>query len=297
MNPSIPTRIPAGLALALLLTTVTPPAALAVPANDLLAGAVVVSSLPFAEVLDVTTATSDADDAQVNESCGAPVTNNSVWYQYTAGPSDGAIVVDVSESDFNAGAIIAIGGPGNLETVACAPHITVTTLTPGTVYYILAFDDTGKGGVLNIKIRAEPRPAVDLRVKRRGKVDAMGYAQVRVAYRCTGSDYLYVAQQLVQIVKSAVVDGAEGSDEVCDGKWNLATPVIVPYSGAFIPKRVAVLASAVACSDVDCDFVDASRAVRLRFSEMSLGESVAVTADRPPTSDRPLYRKSNRPGS
>jgi len=55
------------------------------PPNDLISGATVVSALPFLQTLDTTAATTDANDAQVNESCGAPFTNNSVWYKFTAG--------------------------------------------------------------------------------------------------------------------------------------------------------------------------------------------------------------------
>src|SRR6476469_9449519 len=69
----------------------------AVPTNDTIAGATPISALPFTATLDTTQATTDADDASINANCGAPATEASVWYSYTAS-ADGAVVIDVSQS-------------------------------------------------------------------------------------------------------------------------------------------------------------------------------------------------------
>ena len=116
---------------ALVLTTVVgtaAPALAAPPGNDTYAGRTVVGSVPFTQSLDTTEATTDADDAELNAQCGAPVTDASVWYQVTAA-ADGGMVVDVSQSSFSAGAIVATGSPGNWTVVACAPG-TVGWRTP-----------------------------------------------------------------------------------------------------------------------------------------------------------------------
>ena len=136
--------------------------AAAPPPNDLIGGATVVSALPFTRTLDTTGATTDANDAQVNATCGAPVTNNSVWYKFTAGPSDTLLAVDTTGSTFSSGVIIATGAPGALTTQACGPVTARAAVASGKTYYILAFDDTGSGGTLHISIHgAGPVPAND----------------------------------------------------------------------------------------------------------------------------------------
>jgi hypothetical protein len=65
--------------LALVLSALGVSALAAPPANDTFANATQ-ALIRFSEVLDTTEATTDSDDAQLNESCGAPATDASVWY-------------------------------------------------------------------------------------------------------------------------------------------------------------------------------------------------------------------------
>jgi len=93
------------LAAVLLMALQALPAIAAPPSNDTIGGATVVS-LGFSQTLDTTEATTDADDAQLNATCGAPATDASVWYSFTA-TADGGVVVDVSQSDYSAGVLVA----------------------------------------------------------------------------------------------------------------------------------------------------------------------------------------------
>jgi hypothetical protein len=132
------------------------------PPNDLIGGATVVSTLPFSDTVDTTAATTDANDTQVNQSCGAPATNNSVWYTFTAGPSDTLLAVDTTGSTFSSGVIIATGTPGALTTRACGPTTAKLAVASGTTYYIMVFDDSGSGGTLHISMHGPgPVPAND----------------------------------------------------------------------------------------------------------------------------------------
>ncbi len=132
------------------------------PPNDLIGGATAVSALPFSATVDTTGATTDANDVQVDQTCGAPATNNSVWYTFTAGPNDALLAVDTTGSTFSSGVIIATGAPGALTTHACGPVTAKVAVVSGTTYYILAFDDAGSGGTLHISIHgAAPAPAND----------------------------------------------------------------------------------------------------------------------------------------
>jgi len=90
-----------------------------VPPNDKAVHAAVVSALPFSATLDTTGATTDANDVQVNQDCGAPVTNNSVWYTFTAGTHDKLLAVDTTGSTYSSGVIIATGVPGALTNEDC----------------------------------------------------------------------------------------------------------------------------------------------------------------------------------
>src|SRR5262245_31008634 len=70
----------------------------AAPANDTFEGAVS-APLGFSQMLDTTEATTDEDDAQLNQ-CGGSATDASVWYAITLA-SEGYVVVDVSQSDYS----------------------------------------------------------------------------------------------------------------------------------------------------------------------------------------------------
>src|SRR6266508_6987922 len=127
------------LAAALLVALQAAPAAAAPPSNDTFGGATVVS-LGFSETLNTTEATTDADDAQLNASCGAPATDASVWYVLTP-VADVQVVIDVSQSDYSAGVLVGVGSQGNLSTVTCGPGAVSFFAAAGTTYYVLAIDD------------------------------------------------------------------------------------------------------------------------------------------------------------
>ena len=132
------------------------------PSNDLISGATAIPALPFTDTVDTTGATTDATDVQANNSCGAPFTNNSVWYTFTAGPGDTALAVDTTGSTFSSGVIIATGTPGALTTRACSPVSSRVATTSGTTYYIMVFADFGSGGTLHLSVHGPgPVPAND----------------------------------------------------------------------------------------------------------------------------------------
>jgi hypothetical protein len=132
------------------------------PSNDLISGATVVSSLPFSATLDTTGATTDAVDAQANQACGAPATNNSVWYSFTAGPGDTLLAVDTTGSTFSSGVLIATGTPGALTTQSCGPITSKVAVASGTTYYVMVFADFGPGGTLHLSMHGSgPVPAND----------------------------------------------------------------------------------------------------------------------------------------
>src|SRR5919106_5531136 len=193
-----------GLAAGMLMFVQTSTAVTAPPSNDTFGGATVVS-LGFSEQLDTTEATTDADDAQLNATCGAPATDASVWYAFTAA-ADGGVVIDVSQSDYSAGVLVGIGTQGNLDTVACGPGTVGFFAAAGTTYYVLAIDDQfdggGNGGTLRISFNeAPPPPTVDIVVDPVGTVDPRtGVAELTGTYTCTNADFIDVFGDVSQAV-------------------------------------------------------------------------------------------------
>ena len=140
----------------------------AAPSNDTADGAVAITSLPFDATVDVSQATTDADDTALNQQCGAPATLGSVWYSYTA-PSDGTappgVVLDVSQSSYSAGVIVAESdGSGGWYVDTCGPGTVGFQVVPGAQYRILAFNDTpgATGGsiVLHASVATVPPPTL-----------------------------------------------------------------------------------------------------------------------------------------
>jgi hypothetical protein len=180
------------VALALSALGVSTPAALAAPPlNDTFSNATPVAT-GFNEVLDTAQATTDSDDAQLNESCGAPATDASVWYVLQG--TDEGVVIDVSQSNYSAGVLVGTGTQGNLETVTCGQGTVGFFGVAGTTYYVLAIDDqfdgSGNGGLLNISFNLlPPPPTVDFAVSRFGTVNGRtGVATISGTYTCTNGD-------------------------------------------------------------------------------------------------------------
>ena len=247
------------------------PAYAAAPDNDLSAGATAVT-LGFSETLDTSEATTDAQDAQLNENCGAPATDASVWYAYEAA-ADGGVVVDVSESDYTAGVLVGVGTPGALETVACGPDTTAFNATAGTTYYLLAIDDQfdgiGNGGTLRIAVApAPPPPTIDLTVDPVGHVDQRtGVARLSGTFSCTDAEFLDVFGDLKQAVGRFVVRGsfgffADGAD--CDGAAHPWSATVTPDNGKFAGGKAAAVTFTFACGPFECAEGFAEHQVRLR---------------------------------
>lgn len=244
------------------------PASAAVPSNDVITGAKAITTLPFEEVVDTTEATTDAEDAAINANCGAPATNGSVWYTLTAGDSP-AYVIDVSKSDYSAGAIVATGTPGNLSIVACGPQTLGFMATPGETYYIMAFSDTPEvvGGQLSFTIRESgPAPKISMTVNDTGRVNKAGVATLSGTYTCVGdADFMVLDGTLQQEQAGGVqVRGNfAAADLTCGGTFDWSADVTAD-SGKFARGLSATFAFTGACNAVGCNSYDTIEVVRLR---------------------------------
>lgn len=243
------------------------PASAAVPSNDTIAGATVISSVPFSETVDTTEATTDAEDAAINANCGAPATNGSVWYSLTA--SAAAYVVDVSQSTFTAGVIVATGTPGNLSIVTCGPRSVGFETVAGTTYYLMAFSDNPDvvGGQLSISVtESTPAPKVSMVINEVGRVDGRtGAATVSGTYTCEGqADFGFLQGRLSQKQGNIHVVGDFAQDGLtCGGtfKWEAT---ITPESGKFKRGDAASIAVVVGCNQLGCNSYETLDVIRLK---------------------------------
>ena len=226
-----------------------------VPTNDTVAGATPISALLFTDTLDTTQATTDAGDAALNANCGAPATEASVWYTYTA-PADGTIVVDVSQSNYSAGVIIATGTPGSLSLLDCGPGVVPESVTAGETLYIMAFDDTagsGNGGTLQISVdNAPPPPDLSVTVDPVGRFNThTGVATISGSVTCTGGDFVDLETDLRQKVGRVSITGSGFTELPCDGTYRWSIDVLGD-NGRFGGGKVATVDISFACGAVFC---------------------------------------------
>lgn len=245
------------------------PAALAAaPSNDVSSGATAVS-IGFSETLDTTEATTDAEDAQLNASCGAPATDASVWYTITG--TDQFVIVDVSLSDYSAGVLVGVGTPGSLTTVACGPGTTGFFASAGTTYYVLAIDDqqdgSGNGGQLNISFSTIPNsPTLAITVNPKGKVNTRsGVATISGTFTCTDADFVDLFVDARQNVGRFTIFGSGETFDFgnCDGSAHPWSAQVIPQNGKFAGGKTATISTAYACGTFECAFGYAEQKVQL----------------------------------
>lgn len=263
-------KLLAVLALALGTLGVSVPSALAAPPlNDTFAGAKA-AAIGFSEVVDTREATTDSEDTQLNQSCGAPATDASVWY--TLAGSDQWVVIDVSQSNYTAGVLVGVGSQGNLQTVACGPGAVAFYTDPETTYYVLAIDDQfdggGNGGELHISFNdVPPPPKVEITLDPVGKVNARtGVARVSGTFTCTDGDFIELFGEARQNVGRFTVIGSFGAFDsgTCDGTPHNWSADVIPFNGKFAGGKTMTVTFAFSCGLFQCGDGFVERQVMLR---------------------------------
>jgi hypothetical protein len=247
------------------------PVLAAPPSNDVFSGATVIPGLPYNETLDTSEATTDAADAELNEGCGAPETDASVWYEFTP-TADVAVLVDVSASDYTAGVIVATGEPGAFGPVeTCGPGSVVFSAMAGTTYFLLIFDDqddgAGNGGTLELSVtEAPPPPEIDITVDPVGTFDPQtGSVTLTGTVTCTEGAFAFIDIQLTQRVGRFTVRGFGFVETVCDGTAQPWTAEIFGDTGLFKGGQAVAVAFGQACDEnFNCGFTFEETTVRLR---------------------------------
>jgi hypothetical protein len=245
------------------------PAALAAaPSNDAFGGATSISSLPFSDSLDTTEATTDSDDTEANQDCGAPATEASVWYKLAG--DDSGVLVDVSNSDYSAGVIVVTGTPGSFSLVTCGPGSVAFTADSGTTYYILAFDDTtgsGNGGQLSLDVSEFSPATVDaISVNGTAKFHKDGSATVTGTVTCSG-DVVYseIDLSMTQSVGRVRINGFGFTNGfACDGTAQPWSVDVNGDNGLFKGGKAKVSVDAFVCDLITCSDTFTSANVNLK---------------------------------
>jgi hypothetical protein len=154
-------RIPVVATVATLGVLALPAIASAQPSNDHFSNATVISSLPFSDTVDNTTATTESGEPG---GCSSPPAQQTVWYSFTPASTTG-LLIGVSATVFDA--IFNVykqtgTGFGGLSFVACQSTSAVNILaSANTTYYIQVGDTFATGGLLTLNVQQIPEPVND----------------------------------------------------------------------------------------------------------------------------------------
>jgi hypothetical protein len=235
------------------------PTASAVPpgaSNDRLSGAKAITALPYDDSVDVSRATTDQDDDDLNAQCGAPATLGSIWYTFTAPAGVDVLIVDVSQSTYTSGVIVAESdGAGGWYVDTCGPGTVGFPVQAGVTYTILAFNDTpgSTGGRIVLHAEAAAIPTIDVTVNKTGKVDRDGRAIISGTYTCTDGDFVELYTTLTQSVGRFTISGdGFASGEPCDGRTHSWTAIVTAYNGTFGGGRSAAATDGFTCGAFFC---------------------------------------------
>jgi hypothetical protein len=234
------------------------PALAAPPSNDAYGGAEVIAAVPFSTSLDTTEATTDADDAEMNATCGAPAMDASVWFTFTS-TTDQAYLADASASEYSTGVFVATGAPGSFEVLACGPGGAAWQATAGQTYSILVIDDQadggGNGGTLELTLDvAPPPPALDVTVNPTAQFDSKTGSAILAGTIMCGADaqFAFLEAQLTQRVGRLLIRGFGGTDVTCDGTTRPWTIEVLGDNGLFKGGKSASATFAAACGVAFC---------------------------------------------
>ncbi len=246
------------------------------PAGQRLIAEATPATLGFSQELDTTDATTDRDDAALGATCSGPAgpagaTDASVWYSFTA-TTDQDVLVDVSGSDYSAGAYVATGTAGHLTATACGPQQLAFSARAGETYRVVAFDDQadgrGNGGTLRIAFsEAPPAPTLAVSIDDTGSFEEMTKAvTVSGRFTCTGGEFVHLLGAVNEQAGRAETTGffQRGVGGQCDGTPHRWMAVVRADKGSFGGGNAQVVVMGVGCSHLRCAQEYRDQTVRLR---------------------------------
>ena len=259
-----------GLLAAGTLVAASTPVAAAPPSNDTIAGATLITDLPFSDTVDTTEATTDTEELAAAQPCvdlGAPAIEKAVWYTGTIVTDQLTVVTDVTASSYSAGIAVFAGLPSAETFVTCGPAVVSGPVSAGQTFYVMVFGDVpgSPGGTLEISIFPAMPVEVALTVDEIGHFDGRtGTATITGTATCSGSaDFAGVSGTLRQPVGRFAVNGFFSVPLECDATTHTWTAEIIPGDGKFAGGRATIEATVFACGAAGCDQDFVQQPIRL----------------------------------
>ena len=250
------------------LVGVATPVAAAPPSNDTIAGATVISALPFTDTVDTTEASTDDEELAAAQPCvdmGAPAIEKAVWYTGTVSES-ATIAVDVTASSYSAGIAVFAGAPSADSFVTCGPGVVSGAVSEGQTFYVMVFDfvSGSPGGTLEISVFEAITADLSLSVDPIGRFDGRtGVATISGTATCTGGTQpAGIFGTLRQSVGRFSVVGFFDISVRCDGtthEWSTDVQSDDKYAGG----HATVEATIFVCSIAGCDEELVEQRIRL----------------------------------
>jgi hypothetical protein len=239
----------------------------AAPANDDIAGAVVIPGLPFTHRVNTTEATVAPSDPTT--ACSGPTAT--VWYTFTATETT-RVQVDTVGSDYATTLGVFTGTLAQLTEVTCSgggPNSTVRfDVTAGTEYFVMAGPccDAPVGG--NLVVHADvapPSPVIDVTLDGRGVVTNAGRTTITGSVRCNVAGEAALGIELVQRHGRLVARGSGGVSVACGPTptaWSLQVDSFTEV--AFRPGQTEVTVSELICTVFECTTGQTTGIIQLR---------------------------------
>ncbi len=264
----VPRRLAAMLAVITpLLAATAAPASASSPSNDDIGSATVITSVPFHDVVDLSTATWDYS-TDISYCYGQA---NSVWYSFTPTASE-QVVFDPSPSNQYIAIDVFSGSPGALTFIGCGQGGNsfgegfILNADAGTTYWIMASPICCIAvPTLDLSVYLPAAPQATLSVDG-GTVDLGGNASITGTLDCAGIVPLGVrlsgsVRQSVGRLSSVSADFATTTACASALKW---TALAQPSAGKFVGGPATVNATAFACNIVGCASLSTTAVVTLR---------------------------------
>jgi hypothetical protein len=224
--------------------------AAAQPSNDDFDAATAISTLPYSETIDMSTATAAADDPHPNCMNGVAA---SVWYTYSTA-SDALVELDTigSSSVFNTVAVYT-GTRGSLNLVGCSffgQNFVGFTAKAGTAYHVMVARDVF-GGFGSVEFHVKAGPIIGgFAVNSQAAVShASGIATVSGTVSCTPAGNAAVSGTLSQRLSRLVVaSGAFNVQVACTpGQTAWSAQVVAGAGLPFASGHADVNTTAMYC--------------------------------------------------
>lgn len=255
-------------------------AAALAPDNDVRAGAIQISGIPFAHTQDTSEATVDAGEDVARDLClgvGAPAFEHAVWFRADVTESGTRqLIVDVTASSYGAGIAVLQDTSDGLVPIACqgGTFVTSPSVQPGT-YYLVVFGDgttptTAGELVVTIDVAAPP-PEVDVSIDPAASATKDGALRLSGTLTCTSSDALqpvFLDAEVTQRIGRFIIRSWVAIElwVACDSATVAWDAVAVPENGTFAGGRAVVRATAFVCTADQCGGDETVATVKVRRS-------------------------------